>query len=1478
MKSTIFKKVILITTLVIAAGAFLSLEVAYSQNGQSGDGEEIITFSKVYSQNGVYIDGKQISNSISFTINVPKISISQILGNDGITYHKISMPDSNFLTRDEGGPQLPYISELIYIPDQAVNLSVQATIGGSPISYQDILVYPCPKTVVKTTDEGYEYLAEEFYLDPAKYSQQDLMPGQIAEITDDGYFRSARMIRVNIFPVRYAPASKVLKFAKNITVTIAWAKDEAIQSKKDTTNGFEKVISEMILNYGAFKKEKVEIEESFLMHEPLTQGALIPQEPVTYISGPELLDTNIDCDYLIITHLDFFSTAALADFANYRANYNNLRIVITKVDDIYTQFPNNPNGNGNDYSIKDFIQYAYDNWQTSPQYLLIVGDVEYVPSHRVMHLPCFYMDYEEWYVCVAGGDEWPDLAMGRFSIKDQNDITSIKNKIFAYEQDPVLQGDYHKKALYVEGSFAHEQEMIDILFNAGFEVSELYQMDGNTWQDFKNAVDSGRNIVYWIGHGGPKGWEYGNFQNDLSLLNNSNYPVILTDSCHTASLTYDVSIGEEFVKIDGKGAVAYYGATIATMGGAAYETLIETFDGYEYDLGKAILLGEINSVLDGSKENILLGDPALQTFGYKLNQGLPDLTLPSSGVNYDYSTKQLTLSVANIGNIDATNVLTRTFIVDYATGGEYPFGECLFPMIPAGGSVEAIIDIPPPFNGEYLIIGRVDPENKIAESCEINNQNGRRLLISPTFVDVTDESGIDPTRKHQEIARADINGDGYTDIYFAYECGIDGETQLFLNNGNGTFSDITEIAGVRCIGSYKAVFGDINNDGYPDLYVCRDSMDGLDRLFVNNGDGTFRDITDYSGISGYGSTEAIFGDIDSDGDLDIFISSGKTSKSFLFINNGYCLFTDGTSDCGLDDLGFSPMSRFADIDNDGDSDLLLTGNGYPRFYLNDGTGFFVQETPQIIGSNTYDGISISDIDLDGDSDLMFLLEDEFELFRNNGGGVFEKVEPYILQRIAFWSDPSSTLFAEIDNVAGEDILWGKYLIRNSPGGLFENYENILYGDEICSLPVDIEGDGDNDLITGSYSNMRVLQNQTDNNKWLKVKPVGTLSNRDAIGAKVYLYSSGGDLIGFQEISSQAPAPVHVGVNASDTYKIVIVWPASGIVDVVNSVSPAQLITIVEGIGVVRRIVTPGKSIQEAINSSFNNEAIYVIAGIYTEDIFLENKGNLCLMGDVNGTTTIEGTVSFEDSNSSIERFSILYKGGGNAIYSNGYYTDFKLLKDAGITAINSEITVRDCIIMPDPRIFSENKFGKSVQIWNLYGSEDIEPIIENNLILNADAGIYLYSHASGGTISGEIKNNTLDLNNYGIVMRMYKENPHIHHNIITRSQEATYLNYYSFLSERTNNITDNSFGGGLFDNARDIRCEQNENEWKIELRCISPSSRGGGSRRGRCFYWNNNIDSDPEYIQEYEYPDYIYPVDLDYTPYNQACEDKGCRF
>ncbi len=223
-----------------------------------------------------------------------------------------------------------------------------------------------------------------------------------------------------------------------------------------------------------------------------------------------------------------------------------------------------------------------------------------------------------------------------------------------------------------------------------------------------------------------------------------------------------------------------------------------------------------------------------------------------------------------------------------------------------------------------------------------------------TFTDVTAAAGLTGL-KYAEGAAADYDNDGYPDLFFtvAYES-HQLKDVLFRNNGNGTFSNVTRTAHLGGLSSGRAVaWGDYNNDGYLDLFVSRgkENASVKQTLYQNNGNGTFTDVSDLSGVGiTIDARAAVWGDYDNDGYLDLYVvNSGSDpdgkGPNYLFHNNGNGTFTDVAASAGVD---VSLLTRgrtacWADYDKDGFLDLFET-NG------EDNTIF--QEGPQFLFHNT----------------------------------------------------------------------------------------------------------------------------------------------------------------------------------------------------------------------------------------------------------------------------------------------------------------------------------------------------------------------------------------------------------------------------------------------------------------------------------------------------------------------------------------------
>ena len=273
-------------------------------------------------------------------------------------------------------------------------------------------------------------------------------------------------------------------------------------------------------------------------------------------------------------------------------------------------------------------------------------------------------------------------------------------------------------------------------------------------------------------------------------------------------------------------------------------------------------------------------------------------------------------------------------------------------------------------------------------ACSAHAQTDGSQLGSIQFTNVTAAAGINfvhyrgndgiPINREifgPGICVADFDGDGFQDIYFVngrdlYGRGISARNALYHNNGNGTFSDVTAKAGVPGTGyGSGCVWGDYDNDGFPDLFV---TQYGRNVLYHNNGDGTFTDVTGKARVAGTESgtlfhSSATFFDYDRDGRLDLYVGgyvnldSGprycvfagvltscppaayKGSSNRLYHNNGDGTFTDVTSSSGISKEGKNLAVGAADYNNDGWPDLFVANDGLPAYlFHNEHNGKFTE--------------------------------------------------------------------------------------------------------------------------------------------------------------------------------------------------------------------------------------------------------------------------------------------------------------------------------------------------------------------------------------------------------------------------------------------------------------------------------------------------------------------------------------------------------
>ena len=240
----------------------------------------------------------------------------------------------------------------------------------------------------------------------------------------------------------------------------------------------------------------------------------------------------------------------------------------------------------------------------------------------------------------------------------------------------------------------------------------------------------------------------------------------------------------------------------------------------------------------------------------------------------------------------------------------------------------------------------------------------------------------------QGVCWADYDNDGHLDLFVP--CGFYSPqlNLLYHNNGDGTFAkiiagDIVMDGGI----SKSASWGDYDNDGDSDLFVANA---GDDFLYQNNGDGTFtKDTTSIVANDGGNSAGSSWGDYDNDGDLDLFVCNILGQDNFLYRNDGTGMFTKDTTSIVANDGGSSAGSGWGDYDNDGDLDLFVANTDYQDnfLYQNNSDGTFTKDTTSIVANDGGLSESCAWADYDNDGDLDLIVSNVFQpkfLYRNNG--------------------------------------------------------------------------------------------------------------------------------------------------------------------------------------------------------------------------------------------------------------------------------------------------------------------------------------------------------------------------------------------------------------------------------------------------------------------------------------------------------------
>ena len=467
--------------------------------------------------------------TIKLNINNLEFKFDSISTENGM-FSTIEIPGKGYAT-SIGEAKLPMLKYMLEIPQNAepeiTIKSIEWESKSLPELGLPIKIIPFQPSIQKDTNT-----IQDFVIDKQYYSINSFIPKNIAHIVDTGEIRGHRFILVEISPIQYNPSTGELKTINICQIIINLPNSNMMQTyekiQRYTSSAFEDLFKGIFDNYGYYEKNIASIEED---------------------------------GFLIIVHDDFYEEIQPLVELKTSKGYDT---TVTKTSDIP--------GGATKENIKEYIEEAYNEWSNPPSYILLVGDTPQIPTYPGTTGPSAADLY---YVTMNSEDYFPDIYIGRFPAAQESHVTAMIEKTVYYEKGNFNSTEWIKKAAFMAGNDYYyvtegtHNYVIDIFLEPNeYNCTKLYQVTyGATTQDVKDALNDGRSLAIYSGHGNSNAWGDGPpfSQSDVSgLTNYEMYPFVCSHACLTGTFDISECFGETWLRAADKAGLAFWGASAST--------------------------------------------------------------------------------------------------------------------------------------------------------------------------------------------------------------------------------------------------------------------------------------------------------------------------------------------------------------------------------------------------------------------------------------------------------------------------------------------------------------------------------------------------------------------------------------------------------------------------------------------------------------------------------------------------------------------------------------------------------------------------------------------------------------------------------------------------------------------------------------------------------------------------------------------------